>query len=179
MVFTVPTGPFGEVASTGIKETNVVPADGVECMNMPIDISAAPASVPEIVASREAAVSRVFKGSALALLGITMGLGADLANVAMSSVLLLGGGLAAAGLSMIGRAARHLWRYGGRLEASLLTAFGGLGAGVLSSTVGESLLTLGVLELPGQVLTAVGIVGTLLFAGAASVLLLWALLRWG
>jgi len=66
------------------------------------DVPIGPIHGPGLVASREHAVNLVFKGGGLALLGVTIGLGADLFNVGMWGVLLIGGGLALLGRPLTG-----------------------------------------------------------------------------
>ena len=91
---------------------------------------------PDLIASREGAVNRIFTGGALTLLagptlfvgGFFIGTDLELLGVlaALGSIALAG-----TGMTLIGLAAKHLRRFGGPLASSFLTAFGGLGASVL------------------------------------------------
>ena len=86
--------------------------------------------------SRDIAVQRIFQGGALVsvgavLAGATMsGLGIDSISLSMAAM-----GLGGLGLVQLGRAAKHLLKYGSRASVMGFVAAGGLGLSTVSIAV--------------------------------------------
>ncbi len=107
--------------------TDLTPAEALELTT---------SSDPDLIASREGAVNRIFTGGALTLLaGPTLFVGGFFigTDLQLLGVLAMLGSIALAGtgMTLIGLAAHHFRRFGGPLASSFLTAFGGFGASVL------------------------------------------------
>lgn len=127
--------------------------------------------------SREKAVDLVFKGGSLGLLGLAAGIGGNLLSVGHWA-LYAGAGLAAgSGFWMISRAAKHLWQYGSRLGATILGAFSGVGAMAVMWSLGQALLSLGLIA-PGTVLSSLGLVGGIGATVWILGMVILALVRW-
>ena len=103
-------------------------------------------------------------------MGLAAGVGGNLLSVGHWA-LYAGAGLAAgSGFWMISRAAKHLWQYGSRLGATILGAFSGVGAMAVMWSLGQALLSLGLIG-PGTVLSSLGLVGGIGATWLASVVL--------
>lgn len=129
--------------------------------------------------SRQSAVNAIFRGGTTAVLA----LGTTYASVSFlpspfNLLVALGTTfVAGAGLVQLGRAARHLLRFGSRLPAVALLSAGGFGALALTWSVLMGLQTFGLLSVPmalRQVLGAASMgTGILLLLSVLGVVLQW------
>ena len=104
-------------------------------------------SPPDLLASRALATGRIFRGGFLTIFGTVaaaaveqwelLGSGTMVSAVTVGGVVMVG-----VGLWTIGRAAKHLLRFGGLRGALLLGAFGGLGVSTMLFASAMSLVLL-------------------------------------
>ena len=140
--------------------------------------------VSALALSRGVAVDRIFTGSVLTLSGAGLGVGASLLLGSPPPLLAAGlltlacFGLMGTGLALIGRAAKHLWRFGETGGALFLAALGGLGVSSLVFVVPMLAVVFGVPGLAWESLAVMGYMGMALSASLAVFLVLGALLRW-
>lgn len=131
-------------------------------------------SAADLDESREAAVQFVFRGSLLSALGSTLLVGANqlAAPDIWATALGISGLLAiGAGLMIVGRAGRHLRKYGRTGAEHFLTATAGLGLSVVGWLVPQMLRMLG-----GPVwlewASLAGSMGAVVFTGILAILVL-------
>jgi hypothetical protein len=132
-----------------------------------------------VTVSRQSAVNAVFRGgtTAVVALGVTYASVSFLPNPFNLLVALGATFVAGAGLVQLGRAARHLLRFGSRLPALAFLSAGGFGALALIWSVLMGLQTFGLLTVPmalRQVLGAASMgTGILLVLSVLGVVLQW------
>ncbi|MGD2123168.1 MAG: hypothetical protein PVJ76_15560 [Gemmatimonadota bacterium] len=153
--------------------------DQEQTMGRNLEVSDEPAG-DSVSLSRQSAVNAVFRGGTTAVLA----LGATYASVSFlpspfSILVALGTTfVAGAGLVELGRAARHLLRFGSRLPALALLSAGGFGALALTWSVLMGMQSVGLLNVPmalRQLLGAASMgTGVLLVLSVLGIVLQWA-----